>query len=59
MIIRQGLVCVWFLAVGKNLFMPYQMGQDITVLFQDSVSVRLKVLFWHKSAVVKGFGGWK
>ena len=29
------------------------------VLFQDSVSVRLKVLFWHKLAVVKGFGGWK
>ena len=31
----------------------------ITVLFQDRVSVRLKVLFWHKTAVVKGFGGWK
>ena len=30
-----------------------------SVLFQDSVSVRLKVLFWHKLAVVKGFGGWK
>ena len=31
MIIRQGLVCVWFLAVGKNLFMRSQMGRNVTL----------------------------
>jgi hypothetical protein len=31
MIIRQGLGCVWFLAVGKNLFMRYQMGRNVTL----------------------------
>ena len=31
MIIRQGLVCVWVWAVGKNLFMRYQMGRNVTL----------------------------
>ena len=31
MIIRQGLGCVWVLAVGKNLFMRYQMGRNVTL----------------------------
>ena len=32
LIIWQSLGCVWFLAVGKNLFMRSQMGRNVTLL---------------------------